>query len=400
MHVLVFSWFFPPYLSAGASRLGQLSKYLTRSGLRVSVVTGRPVDLPQMSDIAHGAQVVYADHLELNALPQMLLGQRSVLEHGYEMSKLGRFRALGMTYKQLVHFPDPQAGWILPALRAASSLDIPDVVFSSSPPASSHVAAAAFALRRGIPWIAEYRSPWTDSLYFRRWWPARHLERALERAIGRRASAVTAISRGLRDTIAGTLGRSVEEIPNGFDPDDYAGVVAPHQGTIVHLGSVYAPYPTRTLLDALPLVQRPIRVVFLGRNLANLPAQLVGSPAERSVERPGPVRRSDAIAAIRGAEANLLFLTEGLRSAQYTDVPQKLYEYFAAGRAIIAVGPTSSETAEVAVSSGLATFVETPAGLAAALERVPAAAPDERVVARYAYERIADRFAELFRAVA
>jgi len=399
MHVLIFSWFYPPYLSAGASRVGQLVKYLSRAGMRVSVVTGHPTDLPPISDIATLAEVHYARNTDLNALPQLLLGRRSVVQHGYELSRLGRLRGLGIAYKQLVHFPDAQAGWALHAGRVAARLDPPDVVMSSSPPASAHVAAALFAMPRRLPWIAEYRSPWTDSLYFRRWWPARSLERAIERWIGRRASAVTAISGFLQNTLTRTLGRAVEHVPNGFDPDDYQGAVAPEEGLFVHLGSVYAPYPTQVLIDALPRVRRKVRVVFLGRNLANLPEQLRTSGAEASIERPGPVRRSDAIAYIRRAEANLLFLTERPGSPQYADVPQKLYEYMAAGRPIVAIGPTTSETAELARQSGLASFAETPTELARSLERVPPVVADRAVASEHSYDRIAGRFAEIFRAV-
>jgi len=330
MHVLVFSWFFPPYLSAGASRVGQLTKHLVRSGVRVSVVSGRPNDLPAMSDLETGAEVHYAGNVDLNALPRMVLGRRDVVEHGYALSRLGRFRGLGLAYKQLVHLPDAQAGWILPAVRAAAALDRPDVVVSSSPPASAHLAAARFALSRGIPWVAEYRSPWTDSLYFRRWWPARSLERSLERWVGRRASVVTAISGSLQERLSRTLGRPVEHIPNGYDPEDFRGDVKPEPGLFVHLGTVYAPYPTQTLIEALRLV---------------------------------------------------------------------MYEYFAARRPIIAIGPTSSETADELWRSGIASFAEDAAGLARYLDDVPDLMPDNDFIGRYAYERIAARFREILGSV-
>jgi len=398
VHVLIFSWFYPPYLSAGASRLGQLALHLSRAGLRVSVVTGRPADLPPISDIATSAEVHYASAVDLNLLPRIALGRRAVVDHGYELSRLGRFRALGLAYKQVVHFPDAQSGWIIPAVRTAARLDRPDVVLSSSPPPSAHLAAALFAGRRDLPWVAEYRSPWTDSLYFRRWWPARVLERALEVRIGRRAAAVTAISEYLRGVVSRRLDRPVEHIPNGFDPDDYRSAVAPEPGLFVHLGSVYAPYPTQTLIDALSQLRRTVRVVFLGRNLANLPEQLRASGARHLIETPGPIRRSEAIAYIRRAEASLLFLTDRPGSPQYADVPQKLYEYMAAGRPIVAIGPTTSETADLARRSGLASFAETPTELARCLERVPPVAADPAVVAEHTYDRIAARFAEIFRA--
>lgn len=402
VHVLVFSWMYPPYLAAGASRLGQLTKYLVRAGLRVSIVTGRPRDLPVGTDIEAGAEVHYAGHLELNAFPQLVLGRDAVLRHGYEFSRLGRLRSLGRMYKQFVHLPDAQAGWIVPAARLAGRLERPDVVFSSSPPASAHVAAALYALQRGIPWVAEYRSPWSDSPHFVRWGPLRVLERTLERRIGTRASAVTAISRHLAGTLEATLGRRIEHVPNGYDPEEFREHVSVEPGLFVHLGSVYAAYPTELLLEALPAVRRAHRVVFLGRNLANLPDKIRARRADGLVEMPGPVRRRDAIQLTRRAEMNIVFLTHGFPghpgyTREYTDVPLKMYEYFAAERPILAIGPERSETGEVLRESGLATFAENADQVARALERPPRSSIDAAWRAQFAYDRIADRVIEIFR---
>lgn len=395
MHVLLFSWFYPPYLSAGAARLGQLAKYLTRAGIRVSVVTGRPHDLPAFADLGVFGEVVHAGHVELNALPQFFLGRGAVQERGYELSRLGRLAVLGRAYKQLVHFPDAQAGWILPAARAAARLERPDVVLSSSPPASAHVAAALFALRRGIPWVAEYRSPWTEGPYFRRWWGTRLIEDAIERALMRRASAVTAISGHLSGRLTAQLGRRVDHVPNGYDPDEFTDDVDVERGLFVHLGSVYVPYPTDVLLNALPVSAERRRVVFVGRNLANLPEMIASTGTAHLVELPGPVRRSEALRMVRSAEANLLFLSGGGRRG-FTDVPQKLYEYAAARRPIIAIGAEATETAAVARATGLASFAETPQAVANALDHPTPAVPDERFLAEHSYERLASRFAALF----
>lgn len=392
MHVLLFSWFYPPFQSAGASRSGQLAKYLVAAGVRVSVVTGRPRDLPLGADIDPGAEVHYAGHLELNAFPQFILGRTQVESHGYEFSRLGRLGALAGIYKRLVHLPDAQAGWIVPAARAAASLDSPDVVMSSSPPASAHVAAAIYALRRGIPWVAEYRSPWTDNPHFIRWQPLRSIERSVERRIGRRATVVTAISQHLRRTLEIGLGREVVHLPNGYDPDDFVGEVPVEPGLCVHLGSVYVAYPTQLLLDALPLLRRPRRILFAGRNLADLPDRLRRSGMQSLVERPGPLPRRRAIDLIRRAHVNIVFVTREATATGYTtgftDVPQKMYEYFASGRPILAIGPMGSETADTLRRSGIATFAESPATVAECLEAVPEPSIDPDWVSQFSYARI------------
>jgi len=395
MHVLLITWYFPPYQSAGASRLGQLTKYLRLAGHRVSVVTGRPSDLPSLTDIVTAAEIHYAANIDLNAVPRSVLGKSSVREHGYELSRLGRFQWLGRAYKQLMHFPDAQVGWIVPALLSARRIDRPDVVLSSSPAPSAHIAAGLFARSRHIPWIAEYRDLWTDGPAFRRWWPARPLENGIEAALIRRASIVTTTTKGMAEILSARLGRRVEHIPNGFDPEDFTGAVTTEPGLFAHTGTVYVTFDTSLLLRALPLVRRPIRMVFAGRNLADLP-QKVRDRGGTGVDLVGPLERSMAIGLMRRAEANLLFLWDRKHRLAHVNVTQKLYEYIAAGRPIIVIGHDQGEAATIVRDSGLAIFVRTAEELARALEHVPPLTPDSDVIRRYEYQRLAARFVDLF----
>ena len=60
--------------------------------------------------------------------------------------------------------PDPYAGWIGPAVLKGLRLlryQRFDAMLSSSPRASAHLVAATLASRTGLPWLADYRDPWS-----------------------------------------------------------------------------------------------------------------------------------------------------------------------------------------------------------------------------------------------
>lgn len=399
LRVLLFSWFFPPYLAAGSSRTGQLVKYLMRAGAEVTVVTGRPADLPALSDIDVRADVHYAHNYEVNALPARILGRQAVRERGYELARLGRWSFLGKLYKQVVHFPDAQIGWVPGALSTAARLGgpPPDVVMSSSSPASAHIAAARYAAARDLPWIAEFRDPWTNNPTFERWWPARALERAIESRLAARADVVTGITAGFARELEKLFDRDVVHIPNGFDPDDFPAPAPPVGDDLTHVGTVYTSYDIPMFLSGVRAASAQVSVSFIGRSVADLRERVAEDGVGDRVHIVGPRKRSEAIAAMRRSRANLLFLWRHDRALAYTYVPQKLYEYLAAGRPIVAVGDPRGDAGDITRASGLGVFADDTAAVARVLDGgVPAMMPNATAIQAYSYRTIAERFMAVF----
>src|SRR4029078_10489684 len=63
-----------------------------------------------------------------------------------------------------IAWPDETVGWLPFATVAAHRLAAqwcPHVVMSSSYPFTGHLAGLAVRRSRGIPWVADFRDPWT-----------------------------------------------------------------------------------------------------------------------------------------------------------------------------------------------------------------------------------------------
>src|SRR5690606_30367362 len=65
--------------------------------------------------------------------------------------------------------PGPRVGWVPVAVREAFRLprDRPfALVLTSGPPLSARLVGRALTRRRGLPWVADFRDPWTGINYY------------------------------------------------------------------------------------------------------------------------------------------------------------------------------------------------------------------------------------------
>lgn len=229
----------------------------------------------------------------------------------------------------------------------------PSLVFSTADPWSSHLAGSWIARRLGLPWVADFRDPWTLCPYRGRGpRPTRSLNRAFERHVFAHASHATF-------TAERTLARYQTAYPdaasrmsclsNGFD----AALLA---------DSLDAP------LEPLPATA-PLRLCFFGRFRELSPARAIllalGRLLERAPRARGRLRLvaigdlppddaalaarlgvSDAVESIRAVpyEQTLHLLRAHdislLSTAPERDdiVPAKLWDYLAARRPILSLG--------------------------------------------------------------
>ena len=103
----------------------------------------------------------------------------------------------------------------------------------------------------GIPWIADYRDPWSDDRTRRGKRISKAWEARLERLFTSTASALTTVSEFVGDTH--TQGKPLHVIPNGYDPEAVAGAAEePQSGerlTLAYVGSIHPYNPLESFLE-------------------------------------------------------------------------------------------------------------------------------------------------------
>ena len=275
----------------------------------------------------------------------------------------------------LVLFPDEQLLWAPGAIRAGRAVHEQhpvDLIYSSSPPVSGHLAAAVLSDLLGVPWVADFRDPWMGNAFVSRM-PAVHrfLQRHLERSIVVRADRVLFATSTWRDRYARRYPNHADRflhVPNGYDPADLDvghGPEPPEPGprTLIYAGSIYGERELSVFLDgvALALHREPslrdrLRVQFVGmlnpRNREVADARL--DELAPIVSFLGLRPRPEVIAMERAAHAGLILIADD--PGRDADVNAKLYEYIGLDLPVLAVAPpgeTRSTLEELAWGIGV-----------------------------------------------
>jgi len=290
---------------------------------------------------------------------------------------LARFgRGLERFYRNLLLWPDERMGWFLRALPPALRLCRhwrPDLIYASSPPATT--LALAWALRRicRVPWVAEIRDRWADDPYTSRPDWRRRLERRLEDVILSSASGLVAVSQTWAEFYGTRYRVPTAVVYNGFDPDAYrhAGTSGGEAGLlrIVYTGSVYAGRDPTPLWQALAGMGRDaenVRVEFYGaKRLEVLPgATRLGVDHLVSVQEYVP--HDEAVRLQCGAD--ILLMLQWDNPSEAGNLPGKLFEYLGARRPILALGYDGGEMARIIRERGAGLFSNDPGEMARQLK--------------------------------
>ncbi|MBI5709590.1 MAG: hypothetical protein HZC42_04685 [Candidatus Eisenbacteria bacterium] len=373
--VLILCYFYPPLAGGGVHRVLGFTRHLPRHGWDCTVVCAGPEDY-WVRDETLAARVPRETEV-IRVGGGSALSAWLRLRRGAAGKRSGRVFGGLRTLSDWWLLPDSYAGWARRARRVAEQRlargDI-EVVLSSSPPDSAHLAVPAPPWGGGAAgsggrghWVVDFRDPWIG-LHFREPPTRLHAWRhaALERGVVRRASLVLAASRTHADDLErrfppGAPGHPrVVHLPNGFEPDageagESAAAPDPAHFVLAWTGTLSQMPDAEVFLEALhdlfarrPEARRRIRATLAGPFDADVADRAVALGLTGIVSFPGPLAHADARALQRAADLLLLWKPRGYR----TMVPGKLYEYLDAGRPLLAVLDADDECAALVRRAG------------------------------------------------
>lgn len=343
------SYYFPPLGMGGTQRLLGFARHLPEFGWHPTVVTVKPVRYHAYDQNLHAAaaaiDVERTGSLDPLRLLYKLSGNAGQTGSGVP-SRLSRLLRRSADWLLM---PDNKILWTPFAYRRARALQQDqhfDALLSSGPPHSSHLIARRLARKHRLPWIADFRDSWAGGDFQATPTPLhRRLDKALQRAVLRRADHVTAVSAGLRQSLAAA---TIAPVPitvltNGYDEADFRGpVTRSERFDVMHVGTIgnFARAETALavyrhfIIDA-GLPAEATRLHFVGADLTgNLPRLIAGYGLEDYVEHTGYLPHAEAVQRLRGAHL-LLYLVDGTPSPGF--IPGKTFEYLAAQRPVLAI---------------------------------------------------------------
>jgi len=370
--LLAINWDMPPLSGPRAVQVSRTLKHLVALGWESTVVCFLPRSSRYNQDPELAARLSADGGVSLAPVP-------SLEERAF-------FRALWRIAPPIKLLPDEKWVWVADAARVAHRLNAErrfDVLVSFAQPWSDHLIGLRVHRATGLPWIAHFSDPWTDSPYLRgRAWQHR-IWRRMEGDVVRHADALIFVN---HQTKTRTMGKYPGEweakahvVPHGFDcadlPPRPAGLTDDGPLRLVYTGRFYEGIRTpEPLLRALARIaaRRPlagdVRVVFVGTRVSAYERLACALGLGAVVEFTGrlPFAQSAAIA----ASADVLLVIDA-PSDDNLFLPSKLIDYLPLARPILGLTPAAGATADVLRALGHAIVPPDDEGaIAAAVERL------------------------------
>lgn len=325
--VLFISYSFPPHGGSGVHRPAKFVKYLPEFGWEPIVIT-TSADASEIRDDSFGDMCVKTFRFPAPAIGRLMR----------------RNRRLAVLLNVLA-FPDAARQWARSVQSCIAGIVNgirPDAIWTTAPPYSAHLIGQYVKRKFGIPWFADMREQWAGDITKPMPPGYRAAHRWLERRTLADADRICCLSeprtREIQERVGGDLSRYVT-ITNGWDDDVIAHPPHKHDKfTILYTGVFTPRRRPDTFIKAIEylvasgrLAPDAFRVVFVGPRLRRY------VPERPYFECPGYVPHA-ALGFYR-READVLLLLLDLSPENAGRYSGKLFEYIAANRPILAVGP-------------------------------------------------------------
>ena len=367
--VLIITYYWPPNGGAGVYRWLKMSKYLPECGWQPVVYTPKDpevvADDPELlKQVRAEVEVVKRPITEPFSLYKRFTGraQHEKVQTAFlsEQGRGGWKEDLALWVRSNFFIPDARVWWVKPSVRYLKAYlrDHPvDAIISTGPPHSMHLIAMALKKATGLPWVADFRDPWTGidfygQLSLTKWADRRH--HRLEREVLTTADRVVTVSWSWAKDLEVLGAKEVEVITNGFDRDDVPKDPLPldERFSLVHVGSMSATRDLPGLWKALaaiaaddPVFRERFVLRFVGPVDHNVVESATAAGLGAHIERLGRLSHAEAMRQMQRARVLLLPINDTPNSAGI--LPGKLYEYLSVGRPILAVGPRDGDVARV-----------------------------------------------------
>lgn len=367
--VLVITYYWPPTGGSGVQRWVKFAKYLKEEGWQPVIYTPEnpeqlAVDESLLGEIPADCEIIKTRIVEPYELYKKFLRKSGHSKEAVEVNPVNAqnkslVQKLAMWIRGNLFRPDPRCMWIGPSVRFLKKYlkEHPvDLIVSTGPPQSMHLIGRKLGKTTGLPWIADFRDPWTKIFYFKHLSMTKSTEKwhqKMEKKVLDDASAVVAVSPLVQQEFQAMTQTPVELITNGFDECDFTGerCIEADGGPgkefiITHTGLFAA--------DGNPTMLWSVLSEKCSRDLAFkelLKIKLVGKTDEQIISSIkteglgdnlvdlGYQPHSEAVQAQRSASLLILPLR---KEPEYQAVlPGKLFEYLASWRPVLGIGQTN-----------------------------------------------------------
>lgn len=368
--VLIITYYWPPTGGAGVQRWLKFSKYLAKFGWEPIIYTPSNPDFPindetLLKDVSPSVIVLKTPINEPYDVYRKIMGKKKTetvnqgfLSEGKENKLLQKMM---IWVRGNFFIPDARKFWIKPSVKYLTSYlqnNKVDAIISTGPPHSMHLIALGLKQKLNIPWIADFRDPWTqidfyDQLQLTKFADNKH--KKLEKSVLQNANKVVTVSSNWANDLNSLCNRPINVITNGFDAEDFQlmksetllpGFLFHHIGA---LNKDRNPHILWQVLGELckenPFFKTDLKLKFTGKTDAAVFDSLKLNGIMDNAEKTDYMAHSEVVKLLLKSPVLLLPLNDTPNVLGI--VPGKLFEYLAAKRPIFAIGNLQGDSAKI-----------------------------------------------------
>lgn len=378
--VLIITYYWIPSGGAGVQRWVKFAKYLRQYGWEPIIYTPKNPEYPSIDhsfekDIPTDITVLKTPIWEPYNVYRNLTGKKNqAINAGFisENKKQGWKDKLSIWIRGNFLIPDPRRFWIKPSIRFLSDYlneNPVDAIITTGPPHSMHL--IGMGLKKSfplLPWVADFRDPWTNIDFYKDLnltWLADKIHHKLEREVIQNADTVLVVSRGMEEEFAPMKPRKLQVITNGYDESDVqVGTLAlDGRFSISHIGTLNAARNPRIVWKVLSEIcaenvdfKKDLQIQLVGKVDFSVLEDIQSYGLQEQLLKIDYLSHSEAIAKQNSSQVLMLLINQSGNAKGI--LTGKFFEYLAAKRPILAVGPTDGDAAVVLNETGAGVMVD------------------------------------------
>ena len=382
--VLIITYYWPPTGGAGVQRWLKFSKYFRQFGWEPIIYTPSNPDFPinddtLLKDVPSDLTILKTQITEPYDIYRKIMRKKKTdaVNQGFlSEEKENTFMQSVMIWVRGNFFiPDARKFWINPSITYLSDYiqkNKIDAVISTGPPHSMHLIAMGLKHKFNIPWIADFRDPWTQIDFYSQLKlssvaDAKH--KKLEHQVLTQANKVVTISPSCGKDLEKLGNRKVDIITNGFDTDDFIPMAIGIDSKMMegfmfhHTGALNKdrnPYTLWKVLGDLckenSEFKKELILKFTGKTDAIVFESLKQHGLEANFQKLEYMPHSEIVKSMVQSPILLLPLNNTPNNAGV--LSGKLFEYLAAKRPVFGVGLPNADAAAILKETNAGTMYD------------------------------------------
>ena len=373
--VLVITYYWPPAGGPGVQRWLSFTKYLPEHDIEPLVFTPENADYPIIDEslLAKIPEQVRVHRLKIKepyGIARLILGKKAKVMSSGILKEGGStlLERVALWIRGNLFIPDARKSWVKPAVQKLSELireeDIKTVI-TTGPPHSIHLIGLNLKRQFDLNWIADFRDPWTSIGYHSQLKLSRNAQqkhRDLESAVLNAADKIITTSQTTAEEFAKLTDKPITVITNGFDAlSTDKSYELDKKFSLSFIGSLLSRRNPVNLWKSLAeILQENERI------REHLQINLIGIVSDQVLSSINELGLGDFMQQLPYVEhkkaielqqrSQVLLLLEIDSEQTRGIIPGKLFEYLAARRPILAIGPEHWEAGKMVRETGSGSY--------------------------------------------